>query len=374
MTLPLSLRIRQTFLKLFVRLLPVIPMALKRQIIMLGPVLNYPWTIPKQYWTFRKLINYYLAQISWLLNTKTSWARPYQITLELTNICNLRCPHCPTGQGLKGRKPSMMPLEKFKKLLKDLGPYAVQVDLHNWGESLLHKEAFEAIRLCEEHNIRTTVCTNFNIPFDEEKAEALVRSNLSVLSVSIDGPDQETYETYRVRGNLQQVLDNVELLQAAKKRLNTSKPLVIWSYLVFRFNQHRVEETRELAKRYDMVFSAVRGYAGFDPNLETSEKYSHPALNTLFAGPSCKWLYSMAVINADLGVSPCCIHGAFDQSQDFGQVRDTPFEQVWNGSRYRSARQLFKSLRQPSIVPQEQTVCEKCPAYIGRKKNLEKSS
>lgn len=323
--------------------------------------------VPGRYLGLRKVLNFYVAHASWLLGTERAWGRPHQLTMELTNVCNLRCPQCPTGRGLKGRKASMLSLEDLERVMDELGPYAFKMDLHNWGEPLLNEDVYDAIRLCEDRGVMTLMSTNFSVPFDDEKAEALVRSGLSLLSVSVDGPDQQSYEIYRVRGKLETVLANVEMLQRAKKRLGSSHPEVIWSYLVFRHNQHLVPKARALARRYGMKFMTSKGGAD-DPDWITDEEFSHSMAGALAsAGPACRFLYGMAVVNADLGVSPCCIGEAFYAQDDFGDVRDGgAFRKVWNGERYRAARRLFRSLERGEPVPAEKTVCERCFVYTAR--------
>ena len=82
-------------------------------------VRRYP-AVPRRYLSTRKIVNYYYSQYNWLNATERIRSHPYYITLELTNICNLSCPQCPTGQKKFGRKPSIMPLNKFKNLVDQL--------------------------------------------------------------------------------------------------------------------------------------------------------------------------------------------------------------------------------------------------------------
>ncbi len=329
---------------------------------------HFRWPyVPRDYLTLRKIINFWRCQVAWLLAKEKVSGHPYQLVLELTNVCNLRCPHCPTGQGHFGRKPSFMDLKRLDVILDELGPYAFKTDLHNWGEPMLHKEVYEAIQIIEKHRVMTVMSTNFNVNFDEAKAEALVQSGLSVLGLSLDGPDQESYEKYRVRGKLALALENARLVIEAKKRLHATKPQVVWCYLVFRHNQHKVNEARALAEKMGLEFSAQRGFASSDPSFETTENYHHPALNLLSHGPACRFLYSMATLNADLGVSPCCSDVAFNSDTDFGQVRTQSFSQIWNGPYHKAARRLFRGLtRTVSNENQPAVCCKNCNAYTFR--------
>jgi MoaA/NifB/PqqE/SkfB family radical SAM enzyme len=197
-----------------------------------------------------------------------------------------------------------------------------------------------------------------------------VRSGLSVLGVSIDGPDQETYETYRVRGRLDQVLKNARLVVDAKRRLGSDTPRVIWTYLVFKYNERRVGEARRLATRLGLEFSAQRGLAPDNPAWETTAAIDHPAFDLFGKGRSCRFLYSMAAVNADLGVSPCCSEAAFESADDFGTVRDQPFRTVWNGTQHRAARRLFRALKDPRSAPDGAVCCERCSIYTLRRDDM----
>lgn len=58
---------------------------------------------------------------------------PIKLILEATNICNLSCPACFTGDGQVGRARSHMSLELYHKLLDELGPTLWRIELCNWG-------------------------------------------------------------------------------------------------------------------------------------------------------------------------------------------------------------------------------------------------
>ncbi len=51
-----------------------------------------------------------------------------------------------------------------------------------------------------------------------ESLEALVRYGVTILKVSIDGATQETYQKYRVGGQLRKVLENVHKINDCKKK------------------------------------------------------------------------------------------------------------------------------------------------------------
>jgi MoaA/NifB/PqqE/SkfB family radical SAM enzyme len=196
-------------------------------------------------------------EATWLRTRLRSY--PVRLCVESTGACNLSCPHCFTGAGEIGRPRRAVSSELYHSLLTELGDYLWQVEFCNWGEPLLNRETVPMIAAAAQRGISTLICTNFSVPFDAARAEALVASGLHVLGVSIDGARQETYEQYRVGGVLDTVLRNCANVVEAKRRLGRSTPRLIWAYHVFPFNREDVEPARNLATGLGMDFHASRG-------------------------------------------------------------------------------------------------------------------
>ncbi|MEE9584525.1 MAG: hypothetical protein V3W51_03500, partial [Candidatus Brocadiales bacterium] len=57
------------------------------------------------------------------LGNSRLYGYPAKITIESGNICNLRCPLCPTGQNDPSAKKGLMPFETYKKVVDELGGY-----------------------------------------------------------------------------------------------------------------------------------------------------------------------------------------------------------------------------------------------------------
>lgn len=260
--------------------------------------------------TPRRLANLYLGRLEYLLGRKRLRSSPVKLTVESTSICNLRCPACFTGAGEVGRARGHMSPELYDRLLDELGPYLFEIEFHNWGEPLLAKQLAPMVERAARRGIATTVSTNFSIPFDAERAEALVRSGLSLLGVSIDGARQETYEQYRVRGNLELVLQNCRLVRDAKRRLKSATPRLIWEFHVFEHNAGDVPLARQMAEELEMQISVDKGWV-------VGEEWDRGGDFAYFFNPRpyrCPFLWRHAVVNNDGGVAPCC--GTFYEEDD----------------------------------------------------------
>jgi MoaA/NifB/PqqE/SkfB family radical SAM enzyme len=100
----------------------------------------------KKYLT-KKLGNFLLNQFEMKLKKSYLISYPYYLVIDPTNICNLKCPLCPTWQDVKARPKGKMDKTFFYKLLEEVGPYLFTLNLCNWGEPLLNPD-FPALISC----------------------------------------------------------------------------------------------------------------------------------------------------------------------------------------------------------------------------------
>jgi len=317
---------------------------------------------------------------------------PSHLFMDITNICNLRCPLCPTGVGTPGRKKGIMPLETFKKIINDMQRYLISIDLFNWGEPFLNKHVYDMIRYAHKHHIITSVSTNFNY-FSEKSAEDLISSGLDFLILSIDGASQETYEQYRVGGDFQKVIRNIEILVYRKRKLGKKNPFICWQFLVMRHNEHEVEiaqklsqdlgvdritidhaylpiDTRQNANRWLPKNPAYHRYnvQELEKIWNTQENQQAQALSNpnrehvitedFKRRVNCKWLWTQSTINWDGSISPCC--AIYDPADDFGTLSGRQFRKVWNNEKYRASRQFSSK----GEIGSTKTVCMRCPIAI----------
>jgi hypothetical protein len=100
----------------------------------------------RDYWTPLKLYNLVKCEIEKQCRILSTEAMPYSAAIDITNACNLRCPGCPTGAGLYGRKKTMLDLSLLERFLDETAPFLLIAYLYNWGETLLHPRAAAIVR------------------------------------------------------------------------------------------------------------------------------------------------------------------------------------------------------------------------------------
>ena len=148
-------------------------------------------------------------------------SRPFAIRLDASTYCQLKCPSCPTTNGLikehLGR--GFLSVENFRKIL-DENPTIVHVELSNWGEIFLNPDLYEIIRSAYERNVVLTAGTGVNLNFaKQEVLEALVKYRFAYMCCSVDGASQEIYSQYRVGGSFDRVIENIETIFFLRREL-----------------------------------------------------------------------------------------------------------------------------------------------------------
>jgi MoaA/NifB/PqqE/SkfB family radical SAM enzyme len=325
------------------------------------------------YSTPKKFANIALAEWELRRQKTTLLSRPYYYTIDVCNVCNLRCPLCATGLGTLARRQGMLSLEQYKGLFDKIKDYAIMVSLYNHGEPLLNPELFSMIEHTHRHRVGTRISSNFNWPQPIEIND-FVRSGLDYVTVSLDGVTQESYEQYRVRGDVAEVFDNMKRLLAAKKALKSKTPYVEWQFIVFKHNEHEVDEAKRLAA--DLGVDRLRFTSpGVPPenmhDLELQEKWmprnplywsrnpKHVEQRGYVFDQACFYLYRTMYIYPGGGVTPCCF--AHAERQDFGNLYKNEPAEIWNNQAYRSARMLFS--RSAPTEERIETVCDSCALF-----------
>lgn len=323
--------------------------------------------------TPRKIANMLLAEAELRLARSVLRARPYYYLVDVCNVCNLRCPLCPTGNDSLGRVQGIMRFAEYRQILDKVKPYALVASLYNHGEPFLNKDIFEIIAYTASNNIATNVSSNFNWPVPVDPKD-IVRSGLEYITVSLDGVTQESYQRYRVGGRIDEVFENMKALLAARKELKSRTPFVEWQFIVFKHNQQERERSRQLAAALGV--DLLRFVApGFQPESVGDRKIREQWLpeDPLFsernpAGAAqrgyiydrtCFYLYRSMSIYPGGGVTPCCF--THERQHDFGDIRTSTVEEIWNNQHYRSARMLFH--RRPPREGRRSVVCDLCPMF-----------
>jgi radical SAM protein with 4Fe4S-binding SPASM domain len=275
--------------------------------------------------------------------------------MEPTTACNLGCPECPSGLKKFSRPTGKMALDHHEQWLKQLAKTVFYITYYFQGEPFLNPKFLELIQAAKRHRMFTATSSNAHF-IDSNNAEAIVASGLDQLIISVDGVSQEVYQQYRVHGDLAKVWVATEALVAAKRKLKSTTPHVIFQCLAVKPNEHEIPLVFEKAKALGVDEVRIKSaqlyeYKFGNPLMPENESYSRYKRNRKGefelkhpGGNHCWRMWSGSVITWDGQVVPCCFDK--DASHAMGELTKETFQQVWNNSKYKKFRNAVLSNRQ----------------------------
>jgi len=285
--------------------------------------------------------------LSRLLGKPVIWGLPTSVMIEPTNRCNLRCPLCPAGAGTLTRPKGDLTAQDFERILDALGSQVREVFLWNQGEPLLNSALPEMIRIAHDRGIRTITSTNGQLLDKEESARQLILARLDTLIISVDGLTPETYEVYRVGGQLQRVVSGMETLRRLRIALRAHHPKIILQWLPMKHNEAELPQLEAKARQWGadcveikttQVYTNEEAEQFLPRDLRLSRYHRQgQRWEVRRRRESCRRLWFSCQIDWDGTVVPCC----FDKDEEFvmGNVHQEPLAEIWRGRPYQRLRQ-----------------------------------
>lgn len=238
-------------------------------------------------------------------------------------------------------------MDLFKSTVDQIKEHAFYLTLYFQGEPYLNPQFLEMVHYAEGQKMYVTTSTNAHY-LTEENARRTVESGLSKLIISIDGTTQDTYEQYRIGGQLEKVLDGTRNVVAWKKKLKSSTPYIVFQYLVVKPNEHQVKDAEKLAKELGVNGIAYKTAQVYEfekgsPLIPENEKYSrynkkedgsYVFKNKLLN--QCWKMWQSCVITWDGRIVPCCFDK--DAQHVVGNVKTTAFKDIWFSEPYQKFR------------------------------------
>lgn len=227
------------------------------------------------------------------------------------------------------------------------------------GEPYLNPEFLEMVKIASRKKIFTVTSTNAHYLTDEN-AKKTIESGLDKIIISIDGTTQDTYEQYRIGGQLEKVIAGTKNILKWRKQLKSKTPYVVFQFLVVKPNQHQIDDVYKLAEELGVDEVALKTAQVYDFEngndlIPTIDKYSRYAQNA-----SGKWqiknkllnqcwrMWSSCVITWDGLVVPCCFDK--DAKHQLGDLKQTSFKEIWYSEKYNTFRKsILKSRKEIDI-------------------------
>ena len=309
--------------------------------------------------TVRRFFNSAKLRISWvisrLLQAPHIWGKPEAISLEPSTKCNLHCPECPVGNRSLKRPATNLSYHNYEIIINKIAPWCQYLSLYFQGEPFLNPEIIPMIRYAKQKKMFVSTSSNGHF-FDDKMAKEIVASKLDKLIISLDGSTPDVYQKYRVGGNFETVLNGIRNLVKWKNSLKSITPVLVVQFVVFRHNEHQIEDIKNLVKSFGKIRLELKTAQVY--NFEN--KQSILPLNTVFSrydfsdkvpphiksnlSNRCWRSWHSGVVTVQGNWIPCC----FDKDANFtmGNLLTEDLPDIWENAAYKNFRDTIFSNRQ----------------------------
>ncbi len=136
------------------------------------------------------------------------------VAWELTRNCNLNCIHC-RAKATLGPHEGELTTEECKKIIDDISSFASPTVILTGGEPLMREDLFEIIRYGNEKGLKLVIAVNGTL-LDREKALKLKELGIKRVSMSVDGKDSRSHDSFRgVQGSFDAAVEAGRILREA---------------------------------------------------------------------------------------------------------------------------------------------------------------
>jgi MoaA/NifB/PqqE/SkfB family radical SAM enzyme len=265
---------------------------------------------------------------------------PSQILMDITEVCNLACVHCPhpefkrsehyAARYLEPELNSKM-VEEVRRHGKGLTQY---IRYASNGEPLVHPKAYDMIDEAVDHSgVYVTITTNGTI-MNEKRTVRLIEAGVHMVDISIDAFRPETYAAIRVNGNLAVTRSNVLNLIRWVRECK-AKTKVVVSFVEQPQNQAETDDFekfwRDAGADY-VVIRRLHSCSGAKVELAAERRKANEEVSRR----PCLYPWERICINArgDLAFCPSdWVHGSY-----IGNYKDTTIYETWSGTFYQELR------------------------------------
>lgn len=247
----------------------------------------------------------------------------YVYAIDIVGGCNLRCPTCPVGNQT-GMPKGLMQAELFANILEKIEcenpTYKPEIWLFNWSEPFLNPHLPEFIKMIRGAGLSSFISSNLNIA---DRIDSVIKANPNKLKVSLSSLKQEIYGITHERGDIKNVLSNLEKLAIARDQFKAQTEIWIGHHL-YKNTIGEMDEIKAIADKYGFGYRPSyaimapleKSYAMLqEANPATgidSQLFFHPKTNVeniklrRSGNMDCELRFNMTAINYDGSVSLCC--------------------------------------------------------------------
>jgi MoaA/NifB/PqqE/SkfB family radical SAM enzyme len=302
--------------------------------------------------------------------------------IEITTRCHLQCTMC-IKTACKEWHRKDMDINDFRKVV----PYLANVEsvvLEGWGESLLHGNLLDFIRLAKIAGPSVGFVTS-GMDLTEEYARQIIMAGVDFMGFSLSGATPITHNAIRVNSDFDTLISSMKHMKQLSLENLAGRPRLHIVYLMLQENVHEIPMLLDLAREVGIneivflniiqvtdaeqnkhkAFSCEEGFLYKDTIKKTAEKskklnmsLSIPAMSPQDVVVCSENPLRNLYISVDGEVSPCVylyppvpspftrIYCGTEYSThrvSFGNIFTESFDEIWSKKEYEVFRGAFAS-------------------------------
>ncbi len=121
--------------------------------------------------------------------------KPRLIFWEVTKGCNLRCIHC-RATATELSSPTDLPTSRALDIIDQIAAFSNPILVLSGGEPLYRSDIFQLATYAKDKGLRVALATNGTL-VTKEVARMISDSGIKRVSISLDGADAMTHDTFR---------------------------------------------------------------------------------------------------------------------------------------------------------------------------------
>ncbi|MGW8272841.1 MAG: radical SAM/SPASM domain-containing protein [Thermodesulfovibrionales bacterium] len=220
--------------------------------------MNLRFDLPFYYWLYKKVgtgrARYYGLRAFKLLRR-----RYLLVKLDVNWCCNLKCISCYFSEkrNTSADTKAMSP-ELFDKIARDIFPRTRVLYLGCGAEPLLSPHIKDYMNIAGRYRIPVVALLTNGTLLREDIISSALSNRFNQVEISIDAAHKSTYESIRIGGRFERLLENLETLKRAREK-NRSHPMdVRFNFTAMRRNISELGDLVDLAARYNVSSIRIR--------------------------------------------------------------------------------------------------------------------
>lgn len=270
---------------------------------------------------------------------------PSQVIVDITEVCNLACIHCPHPEFKKSAHYAARYLEpelnvKLVDEVRGHGRGHTQyIRYTSEGEPLIHPKGYDMLQYAVDHSdVFVTLTTNGTI-MNKKRTRRLLDSGIHMIDISIDAYSPEVYAQVRVGGDLD--VTRAHVLNLIKwVRSSDARTKVVVSYIEQPKNVHETQAFERYWKEAGADYVVIRRLHSAAGAVKDVAKELWAEAGNQKRRP-CVYPWERIVLNPRGYLAFC--PADWTHGSTVVDYRSTTVRETWRGEFYEALRQAHLS-------------------------------